>query len=640
MLLHMQLFFPQANGLDERYNQTLQNMLVKYATDKRDEWDDYLDTCVYAYNTSVQESTRFSPFEVMFGRKPTMPIDIDMATNIPEDQLQKYLEAKELSQTRVEEMASQRQQLLQQVKANIKQAQDKQKEYYDREHANPAAYKVGAKVLKKDFLRKKRKGGKMDTRFVGPYVITKNVGKGLYALQLVKNPSVVIQRVNGAHLKPYQTPLQSPASSFASNSSSASHNQSHDGRLLSEEGESLANGPHNSFTSKGDNSTPATASDDSIPPLPPPMPPLSLLKGAMGPESSIPPAKKPHISPAASKHDDTYTVDCPPADLTYTKCPAQPKHLDVLPPLPCGSLPSPSAASSPEKRLPQPHNKAAQNLLFKWRQSRLRNESNEKTVVTLDDYHLTGETSEPQPPWINNGLVTLSIADKAILEGKEWLTDSIVNAAQTMLADQFNMTTGFQSTNAGLCMTFTIEPDEFVQILHDGSAHWVTISTISCMHPEVKIFDSLYCTLSPALKRQIAALLATKERKISVHFMDVQMQAGSSDCGLFAIAFATSLCYGQSPGKFHFDQSAMRKHLISCFERGHFEMFPIDRNRRSKNKVKATKTIAVYCSCRMPELLGSEMIQCADCKDWFHIGFCITVDKKARSLKWHCISCS
>ena len=65
-------------------------------------------------------------------------------------------------------MAAQRQELLQQVKANIKQAQDKQKEYFDHKHANPTAYSVGAKVLKKDFLRKKRKGGKMDTRFVGP----------------------------------------------------------------------------------------------------------------------------------------------------------------------------------------------------------------------------------------------------------------------------------------------------------------------------------------------------------------------------------------------------------------------------------------------------------------------------------------
>ena len=208
MLFTCNFLFYQANGLDECYNQMLQNMLVKYATDNRAEWDNYLDTCVYASNTSVQESTRFSPFEVMLGHKPTMPIDVDMA----EDQLQMYLEAEELSQSQVKEMAAQQQELLQQVN---------QKEYFDHKHANPAAYNVGAKVLKKDFLRKKRKGGKMDTRFVGPYIITKNVGKGLYALQLVQNPSVVIEQVNGAHLKPYQTPLQSPASSFESNSPSA-----------------------------------------------------------------------------------------------------------------------------------------------------------------------------------------------------------------------------------------------------------------------------------------------------------------------------------------------------------------------------------------------------------------------------------
>ena len=56
-----------------------------------------------------------------------------------------------------------------------------------------------------------------------------------------------------------------------------------------------------------------------------------------------------------------------------------------------------------------------------------------QTVVMLDDHHLTSEASEsrkPQPPWINNGVVRLSMADKAILEGKEWLTDTIMNAAQ------------------------------------------------------------------------------------------------------------------------------------------------------------------------------------------------------------------
>lgn len=58
------------------------------------------------------------------------------------------------------------------------------------------SYKVSTKVLK-DFCRKKRKGAKMDTRFVAPYIIMNNVGKGLHVLKLVENPTVVIERVTG-----------------------------------------------------------------------------------------------------------------------------------------------------------------------------------------------------------------------------------------------------------------------------------------------------------------------------------------------------------------------------------------------------------------------------------------------------------
>ena len=132
-------------------------MLVKYVTKQREEWDQYVDTCVYAYNTSVQESTCCSPFEVTFGHKATMPIDIDMTTKTREGHFQKCLDAEKLSPLKVEKMEFQQQELLQQVKANILQAQEKQ-EYYDCKCANPFAYTVGAKVLKKDFLRKKRKG--------------------------------------------------------------------------------------------------------------------------------------------------------------------------------------------------------------------------------------------------------------------------------------------------------------------------------------------------------------------------------------------------------------------------------------------------------------------------------------------------
>ena len=51
-------------------------MVVKYAESNKDCWDEYLDSCVFAYNTSSQESSLYSPFEVMFGWKAIILIEL------------------------------------------------------------------------------------------------------------------------------------------------------------------------------------------------------------------------------------------------------------------------------------------------------------------------------------------------------------------------------------------------------------------------------------------------------------------------------------------------------------------------------------------------------------------------------------
>ena len=65
-------------------------------------------------------------------------------------------------------------------------AQRRQKDQYDRKHANPEVFAVGALVLK-DFTRKKRAGGKLDSRWTGPYRIVNSLGRGLYSLESVQN---------------------------------------------------------------------------------------------------------------------------------------------------------------------------------------------------------------------------------------------------------------------------------------------------------------------------------------------------------------------------------------------------------------------------------------------------------------------
>ena len=47
---------------------------MKFVQDKKNTWESYLDTCIYAFNTSRHES---SSFELMFGRKAVIPVDLD-----------------------------------------------------------------------------------------------------------------------------------------------------------------------------------------------------------------------------------------------------------------------------------------------------------------------------------------------------------------------------------------------------------------------------------------------------------------------------------------------------------------------------------------------------------------------------------
>ena len=75
-------------------------------------------------------------------------------------------------------------------------------------------------VFKKDFLHKKRKGGKLDPRWLGPYIITQKLSKGFYSLQSVANPSDCVKRVNGAHLKAFHSQKHMSNSQDLSQSSS------------------------------------------------------------------------------------------------------------------------------------------------------------------------------------------------------------------------------------------------------------------------------------------------------------------------------------------------------------------------------------------------------------------------------------
>ena len=59
--------------------------MTKCTSIKEDNWDEFIDTCFFAYNASKHESTLFSPFELIFGRKAMLPIEVDNMKKEPQD---------------------------------------------------------------------------------------------------------------------------------------------------------------------------------------------------------------------------------------------------------------------------------------------------------------------------------------------------------------------------------------------------------------------------------------------------------------------------------------------------------------------------------------------------------------------------
>ncbi|MFM7726014.1 MAG: hypothetical protein ACKO7B_04895, partial [Flavobacteriales bacterium] len=70
-------YHPQTDGITERFNRTVKEMLAQFVNQhKQDDWNYKLEKLTFAYNTSVHATTKFSPFELIFGRIPKLPIDL------------------------------------------------------------------------------------------------------------------------------------------------------------------------------------------------------------------------------------------------------------------------------------------------------------------------------------------------------------------------------------------------------------------------------------------------------------------------------------------------------------------------------------------------------------------------------------
>ena len=76
------LFYPQSDSNTERFNRKMEGMLRCFIEENLEEWDEYLSLLAFAYNTAIHATTGMQPFQMLYGRKPRLPIDLIFPTEV------------------------------------------------------------------------------------------------------------------------------------------------------------------------------------------------------------------------------------------------------------------------------------------------------------------------------------------------------------------------------------------------------------------------------------------------------------------------------------------------------------------------------------------------------------------------------
>ncbi|KAL7647143.1 UNVERIFIED_CONTAM: hypothetical protein RMT77_002401 [Armadillidium vulgare] len=168
-------YHPMCNGLVEKFNGTLKKMLRRLCYEQPKRWNRFINPLLFAYREVPQESTGFSPFELLYGRTVRGPIQIIKELWTNEEQ---QIEIKNSYQY-VFELQEKLEETLKIAINELAKSQNRYKHYYDR-NAKDRKFMIGDSVL----ILLPTDSNKLLMQWKGPYEVIGKIGENNYHIKI------------------------------------------------------------------------------------------------------------------------------------------------------------------------------------------------------------------------------------------------------------------------------------------------------------------------------------------------------------------------------------------------------------------------------------------------------------------------
>merc|ERR1711893_224186 len=186
-------YHPRGDGMVERMNRTLEDMLAHCVSERQTDWDQHLQLLAMAYRSAPHSSTAEMPNLLMLGREVTLPVNL-VVEPLPEE----VEEPPNLSGY-ADDLLGRMRFVNEATRAKMTQQLQSQKRHFD-QNVHLTVHRPGDVVWLKLHASKKGKSPKLMKRWGGPFLIKDKLSTVNYRIQ--ETPRSKCKVVHGDDIKP------------------------------------------------------------------------------------------------------------------------------------------------------------------------------------------------------------------------------------------------------------------------------------------------------------------------------------------------------------------------------------------------------------------------------------------------------